>query len=370
MSTQTDPDEENRFRDEIRDWLRESVPEELRTAADLESLIRRDRLIAERGFLGYSWPREYGGHDGSALQSLIIDEELTAAGIPTMVQPSRNGFRNLGPTLLAHGTEEQKQRFLPRIRSVQDIWCQGFSEPEAGSDLASVSTYAVRDGQNYRIHGTKVWTTHGHYADWCYVLAKTAKEAPRHHNLSFFLVPMKQPGVHVTPIRQITGEAEFNQVYFDGAVTPAENIVGELNQGWQVALTTLSTERASGIVSQYRVYSDQVRELLRMVDDSSLPTLGRLYSKVLGVKALASKIKEDARQGAISDPALSSGGKLFSTELQQEITEAGLMAAIAAGRDVPVWNRRFLASRAVTIYGGTSQIQRNILAERVLGLPR
>jgi alkylation response protein AidB-like acyl-CoA dehydrogenase len=365
------------LRSVFRQWLDENLLAEHRDAHDFENRLAADKLLARDDWLGYAWPSEYGGSNGAPIHNLIIDEERALAGIPVSRSPSRFGINLLGPTLMRFGTAEQKQRFLPRILRVEDVWCQGYSEPEAGSDLANVQTFAEDHGAHLVLNGTKVWTTQAEEADWCFVVARTSATAPRHRNLSFLLVEMKQPGVEVRPLVQLTADAEFNEVFFTDARVAKGNVVGELGGGWEIAMATLSFERTYGQMSRFRGYE---RELLRAAQlvagvpqhplrNAWLRRVGRAYSRLTGIRDLSLEaVARATEQGDIT--ALAPTMKLWWSEVHQEVVSLGLEIAVEIGHDEDFWYRLWLEARGETIYAGSSQIQRNIVAERVLGLPR
>ena len=352
-----------------------------------------NRHLAAAGWTCLGWPAEYGGHDATLAQQVIFYEEYARSGAPARV--GYMGEELLGPTLIAFGTPEQKRRFLPAIASVQELWCQGYSEPGAGSDLASVATTAVLDGDEWVITGQKVWTSLAHVADWCFVLARTQAGSRRGEGLSYLLVPMRQSGITVRPILQLTGTSEFNEVFFDGARTRRDLVVGEVGDGWRVARATLAFERGVATLGQQIGFErelDRLVELARETGAASDPLLrDKLARAWIGLQAmraqalstLAASTGEPAG-GTSSGPA---GGAPSGTEasvlkllwsrwhqelgeLAMEVLGAPSMVARGAPYDLDEWQRLFLFSRADTIYGGSDEIQRTIIAERALGLPR
>ncbi len=352
-----------------------------------------NRHLAAAGWTCLGWPAEYGGHDATLAQQVIFYEECARSGAPARV--GYMGEELLGPTLIAFGTPEQKRRFLPAIASVQELWCQGYSEPGAGSDLASVATTAVLDGDEWVITGQKVWTSLAHVADWCFVLARTQAGSRRGEGLSYLLVPMRQSGITVRPILQLTGTSEFNEVFFDGARTRRDLVVGEVGDGWRVARATLAFERGVATLGQQIGFErelDRLVELARETGAASDPLLrDKLARAWIGLQAmraqalstLAASTGEPAG-GTSSGPA---GGTPSGTEasvlkllwsrwhqelgeLAMEVLGAPSMVARGAPYDLDEWQRLFLFSRADTIYGGSDEIQRTIIAERALGLPR
>ena len=365
------------FRHDVREWIASAVPPELRGSTRFEDRLRIDRLFAERGLLAYTWPREFGGPGGGPIEAAILDEESGRAGIALSRSPSRMGTNLLGPAIMAHGSDEQKRRLLPRILRVEDIWCQGFSEPAAGSDLANVQCLAIDDGSVLRLTGSKLWTSQAQHASWCFVLARTDPSAPRHHNLSMLLVPMDDPGIEIRPLVQLTGEAEFSQVFFDNVPVPKENVLGGLGKGWAAAMTTLSAERSYGLFSRYGVYHGQLQRIADLLREAPpdetrsvwISELGSLFADLTGIRHLAYKIASLAAANADLG-SLSSVTHVWWSDTHQKIADLGFRVATRTGRDEDVWYRLWLDSRAETIYGGTAQIQRNIIAERSLGLPR
>jgi alkylation response protein AidB-like acyl-CoA dehydrogenase len=388
-------DEDERFRREARDWLTGALAGEFAVVrgrggpGDEHALFDEryawERALGAAGWTCLSWPKEYGGRDVSLLQQVIFYEEYARAGGPGRVGIVGEGL--IGPTILHFGTEEQRRRFLPKIASGEELWCQGYSEPNAGSDLANLATRAElvdgASGPEWTVTGQKVWTSLAHWSDWCFVLARTDKDAPRHRGISYLLVPMDQPGVEIRPIVQITGTSEFNEVFFDGARTPADHVVGEVNGGWRVAMGTLAFERGALTLGQQLAFANEWREIVRRAGE-----LGRDDDPVLRQRIADAWIGlEIMRFNALRGlTAMAKGevtretsiGKLFWANLHRGIGELGLTALgpwaeIADGRDGPydlsAAQRLFLYTRADTIYGGSNQIQRNIIGERVLGLP-
>jgi alkylation response protein AidB-like acyl-CoA dehydrogenase len=365
------------FRADVRGWLATGIPAELRGSQRFEDRLQIDRLLAARGLLAYTWPKEFGGPGGGPIEAAILDEESGRAGIALSRSPSRMGTNLLGPAIMAHGSDEQKRRLLPRILRVEDIWCQGFSEPAAGSDLANVQCLAADDGAQLRLSGSKLWTSQATHATWCFVLARTDPAAPRHKNLSMLLVPMDAPGIQIRPLVQLTGEAEFSQVFFDDVRVAKENVLGGLGSGWAAAMTVLGAERSYGLFSRHGTYAQQLLAIAALLKhapsgpsrEAWLVELGALFADLTGIRHLAYKIASLA--AAKEDlGSLSSVSHVWWTDTHQKIADLGWRVAAAVGRDEDRWYRLFLESRAETIYGGTAQIQRNIIAERALGLPR
>jgi alkylation response protein AidB-like acyl-CoA dehydrogenase len=313
-------------------------------------------------------------------QQVIFNEEYARAAAPGRVSILGEGL--LGPTLIQFGSEEQKRRFLPGILSGTEIWCQGYSEPNAGSDLANVKTRAARDGDEWVIDGQKVWTSLAHWADWCFVLCRTDREAPRHRGISYLLVPMRQPGVEIRPIVQVTGTSEFNEVFFDGARTAAENVVGAVDDGWNVAMGTLAFERGASTLGQQLSFENELAELLETAHKrggSEDPLLRQRLAdawirlRIMRLNALRSLTALERGQFT----PLTSVHKLYWASLHRDLGELALAVLGADGAvivgppyELAPAQRLFLYSRADTIYGGSDEIQRTIIAERALGLPR
>ncbi|MGH6626908.1 MAG: acyl-CoA dehydrogenase [Burkholderiaceae bacterium] len=392
-----DSPSEAALRQELRKWLAENLPagwgktvfvpddEAERFAFCLEW----EKRMYRGGWSGIAWPREYGGRSATPVEQAIFLEEMARADAPDSVNIIG---RNLtGPTLMAHGSDAQKKRFLPAILSGQEVWCQGFSEPNSGSDLASLCTRAVREGDVYVVNGQKIWTSFAQYAQWCILLARTDTSAAKHKGLSFLLVDMRTPGITIRPLVQITGETEFSEVFFDGVRVPADNLVGELNQGWKIAMTTLQFERGpeEAMPRQVRFRRDFDR-LLQLAAKTQRGGRAVSQDPVVRQKLAASFIElELVRLGGLRGLSRLSKGqplgqessftKLYWSHMYQRLTEvaievAGAESALAAGDADALagglFPHRFLQSRAMTIYSGTSEIQRNIVAERVLGLPK
>ncbi len=369
--------QEQAFRDELRAWIEANHPgpEPEGDVAGFEFRRAWQRRLHEDDWAGVSWPKEYGGRGATLFEQAIYNEELGRAQAPSTANVL--GLAMGGPTVIAHGTEEQKRRYLEPILSADEIWCQGFSEPEAGSDLASLKTRAVRDGGEWVVTGQKVWTTLAHHAKWCMLVARTDPDAPRHKGLTYFLMDMEQDAVQVRPLRQITGEAEFNELFIEEARIPDENIVGGEGNGWAVAITTLMHERATlafGLQIQVKI---TLGELLADARDSGAAEdpvirdrLAQIYieSEVLRLTALRG-LSAIMRTGVPGPEG--SLGKWQWAEVNQALTELAL--ELRGGRAVLYddrWTYRFLRARANSIEGGTTEILKNIVAERVLGLPR
>ncbi|MEA2316698.1 MAG: hypothetical protein QOD44_887 [Solirubrobacteraceae bacterium] len=369
--------QEQAFRDQLREWLAANHPGPEPEGDVAGFQFRRDwqgRLHAD-GWAGVSWPKEYGGRGATLVEQAIYNEELARAQAPSAANVI--GLAMGGPTLIAHGTDEQKRRYLEPILSAEEIWCQGFSEPDAGSDLASLKTRAVRDGDEWVVTGQKVWTTLAHHARWCMLVARTDADAPRHKGLTYFLMDMEQDAVQVRPLRQITGEAEFNELFIEEARIPHANIIGGEGNGWAVAITTLMHERATlafGLQIRVKItlgeLLDEARESGATADPVIRDRLAQLYieSEVLRLNALRG-LSAIMRTGVPGPEG--SLGKWQWADVNQALTELALeLRGSRAVLDDDRWTYRFLRARANSIEGGTTEILRNIVAERVLGLPR
>ena len=389
--------EDEAFRAELRAWLHDHLTGEFAEAKGLggpgreheafDVRVAWDRHLAAHGWTCLDWPKEYGGRAASLAQQVIFHEEYARADAPIRV--SHIGEQLLGPTVIAFGTEEQKQRFLPGIRDVTELWCQGYSEPDAGSDLANVKTTAVlsEDGSEWVLNGQKVWTSLAHVADWCFVVARTDPTAPKHRGLSYLLVPMKQPGVEVRPILQLTKTSEFNEVYFTDARTGAANVVGGVDDGWKVAMATLGFERGVSTLGQqigFRRELDGVIATARRTKAIDDPLIAdRLARAAIGLDVLrlnALRSMTGLTGGVGGAPGTpgpeASIAKLAWARWHRDLGELAMDVLGPAGTvtgpeyDLDEWQRLWLFSRADTIYGGSDEIQRNVIAERVLGLPK
>ncbi|KAA8962566.1 acyl-CoA dehydrogenase IpdE1 [Mycobacterium sp.] len=372
------------FRAEVRDWLAENLVGEFAALKGLGGPGRENEAFAERlawnrrlaaaGLTCLGWPVEHGGRGLSIAHRVAFYEEYAIADAPAKV--NHFGEELLGPTLIEFGTPEQQQRFLPRIRDVTELWCQGYSEPGAGSDLASVATTAVRDGDQWVINGQKIWTSLAHWAQWCFVVARTEKGSQRHAGLSYLLVPLDQPGVQIRPIVQLTGDSEFNEVFFDDARTDVDLVVGAPGDGWRVAMGTLAFERGVSTLGQQIGYARELNGVVELakrtgaLDDPLIRE--RLTRSWLGLRTMRSYALAtmDAEQ-----PGQDNVSKLLWANWHRELGEIAMEVAGKAGMvltdgEFDEWQRLYLFTRADTIYGGSNEIQRNIIAERVLGLPR
>jgi alkylation response protein AidB-like acyl-CoA dehydrogenase len=358
-----DSPEEAAFREGVRAWLRENLPTE----------PGRDwsRKIYDAGYAGLTWPVEYGGRGEPYSHQAIVLEEFARAEAPQHMGVI--GLGMAGPTIMAHGSEEQKQRYLSKILSAEEIWCQGFSEPGAGSDLAAVRTRVEpRDG-HFLVNGQKVWSSFAHIADHCILVGLGDPEAPRYRGLTYVIVDMKTPGVEVRPLRQITGEAEFNEIFFTDVEVPRENLLGEIGGGWQVAMTTLLHERGTLGFALGGALELQVTKLLalakqRAADDPLIrDRVAQEWIELQALKLTNYRSLTTLMQTGIPGPE-GSGAKLHWSEQNQRLTK--LAMEILGGEDDGYWRHQQLRSRGNTIEAGTSEILRNIISERVLGLPR
>ncbi len=372
------------FRAEVRDWLAENLVGEFAALKGLGGPGREHEAFEERrawnqhlakaGLTCLGWPVEHGGRGLSVAHRVAFYEEYALSNAPAKI--NHLGEELLGPTLIAFGTPEQQQRFLPKILDVTELWSQGYSEPGAGSDLANVATTAVLDGDAWVINGQKVWTSLAHWAQWCFVLARTEKGSKRHAGLSYLLVPLDQPGVDVRPIVQLTGDSEFNEVFFDDARTDADLVVGPPGDGWRVAMGTLTFERGVSTLGQQIVYArelEAVVELAKKTGAADDPLIReRLTRSWAGLRAMRSYALATMD---VEQPGQDNVSKLLWANWHRELGEIAMgvqgKAGLALlGGDFDEWQRLYLFTRADTIYGGSNEIQRNIIAERVLGLPR
>jgi len=384
------------FRLEVRGWLEKNLPANLcvddpfdeRVAADRATFEKRvawQRKMYEGRWVGISWPAEYGGRDATLMEQIIFDEEYFRARAPVL--PGYSGVNMAGPTIIEWGTEAQKRRFLPRILSGEDIWCQGYSEPGAGSDLAGLATRAEDKGDHFVVNGQKVWTSGAHYADWIYVLVRTDPSAPKHRGISYLLADMKTPGITVRPLVLMNGHRHFNEVFFVDVRVPKENLIGRQNEGWKPAMTTLMYERKSG---GGRSYTEQIARLRALAAELSVagrtawedPLVRQGFAQLwIDSTCLRyTRLRNITRQ-LRGEPPGPEGSilKLFGSELGVRIADfAGDLLGprvlvnqpSAAVPDGPRWYNRVVSARQYTIAGGTSEIQRNIIGERVLGLPK
>ena len=382
---------EARFQREVHDWLVANLPSGWGTPGfvkpeDPGEKVRFARWwqgrLHEGGWAGLHWPTEYGGRGATPIEQFLFAEEYTRVGAPPMIDIGV-GPGLVGPTLIHHGTEAQKHRFLPKILTGEEIWCQGFSEPNAGSDLAACRTRAELRGDFFHVTGQKIWTSYARFADWCILVTRTDFQAPKHKGLTFLLVDMKTPGITIRPLVEMTGVAWFNEVFFDDVRVPRENMVGALNQGWQIAITTLAHER-SGSAPHARIAGD-LRDVMALArrtgaagDRRWRQRLAQSFIETEIVRLLAYKqVTEMMRQGQPGPEG--SYLKLVWSETDQRMKDLaielqGPYGALARGAapalDAGRWEYEYLWARAASIYAGTSEVQRNVISQRVLGLPR
>jgi alkylation response protein AidB-like acyl-CoA dehydrogenase len=391
MDLTLSPSEEE-FRDEVRTWLQENNPgPEPEGGLDEVMAFRGEWQLKlhAAGWAGISWPKEYGGRGATMIEQAIFVGEAAAQEAPSPANVL--GLAMGGPVVIAHGTDAQKQRYLEPILTGEEIWCQGFSEPESGSDLASLKTRAVKDGDEWVVSGQKVWTTFAQYAKWCMLVARTDPDAPKHQGLTYFLMDMEQDGVEAKPLVQITGEGEFNEVFINEARIPEENIVGNVGDGWGVAITTLMNERAGlafGAIAQIQNSLGRLAKLAREVrvegggtaaeDVYYRQRIAQLFIEAETMRLNAYRGLTKTMQSGVPGPE-GSLGKWQWADINQGLNELaleieGAYAALGRGSehalDGGAWQYGFLRSRANSIEGGTTDILKNIIAERVLGLPR
>jgi len=382
--------EDEAFREEVRSWLKDHLVGEYaalgggggpadETGWDVR--LEWEKQLGEAGWIGLGWPKEYGGRGATITQQLIFNEEYARANAPARASFFGEGL--LGPTLIAFGTEEQKQRFLPGILKATELWCQGFSEPDAGSDLANVKTRAVLDGDEWVVNGQKVWTTLAHHADWIFNVVRTDPDAPKHKGLSFLLMPMDQPGIEVKPLKQLTGSAEFNEVFFTDARTSADLVLGNINEGWKVAMGTLGFERGTAFLAQQLRFEQECREVIDYAKKHDLAGDAIVRQKLadawIGVQIMKyNGFRSITQLLATGSPGPEASiGKLYWSHWHRHLGELemelmGPWSEVLAGRpyELEEFESSFLLSRAETIYTGSTEIQKNIIGERVLGLPR
>jgi len=389
--------EEVRFRQDLRQWLENALPQGWGETVfepedeDDRAMFRLDweRKLHSGGWSGINWPKEYGGRGATLIERAIFAEEMARVRAPEGLNII--GHNLAGTTILRHGSEAQKKRFLPKIISSEEVWCQGFSEPNAGSDLASVRTRAERRGDKFIVNGQKIWTSYAQYSQWCFALVRTDPDAPKHRGLSFLLIDMSSPGISIRPLRQISGESEFNETFFDDVEVPVENIVGDINDGWRIAMTTLAYERgpedALGRQIRFKQELDKLVETAEtssrgggaLIDDPIVrQKLARSITEVEIMRLNAVRTFSKYLNGEERGPD-ASVIKLYWSHAAQNMYESamdilGPTAPIAAPDPLSAAGGRFqlsyLQSKAFTIYSGSSEIQRNIIGERMLGLPR
>jgi alkylation response protein AidB-like acyl-CoA dehydrogenase len=395
------PPEAEAYQDKIRAFLGEHLPAGWKGIGALDHEAARvfteewRATLYDNGLLAASWPRQYGGGGLSPLEQVVVAEEFYRAGVPTGGPTDTFGIQMVGNTILQWGTDAQKQHFLPRILSGEDRWCQGYSEPGAGSDLANLGTRAVLDGDEWVINGQKTWTSAAHLANWIFVLTRSDPDAPKHKGITFLLVPMDQPGVELRPIQMMTGRSEFNETFFTDARTAKDNVVGGVNAGWAVAMTLLGYERGEAAATFPIMFRSELDRLLLLAQDTGAARdplirqrLAWCYSKVEIMRFLGMRTLTKFLAGGQPGPGESTF-KLYWSEYHKVVTELavdilGAAALAPAGRsstgfqaddvgapnDSASWVGAFLMSRAGSIYAGTSQVQRNIIGEMVLGLPK
>ncbi|MED5463559.1 MAG: acyl-CoA dehydrogenase family protein [Myxococcota bacterium] len=381
---------DEQFRVEVRRWLESALQGPFAKLkgrggpGDEEALVDERRKweqnMAREGWTCLGWPEQYGGRGCTLLQEVIFNEEYARVGGPGRM--NHIGETLLGPTLIAFGTKAQKERFLPRIAAVEELWCQGYSEPNAGSDLANVQTKATLRDDHWSVTGQKVWTSHAHWSDWCFVLCRTDPEAPRHKGISYLLVPMHQEGVEIRPIKQMTGTAEFSEVFFDDARTDAKNIVGDPNGGWKVAMGTLTFERGTSTLGQQLSFEREFEHLVTVAKEKGAANnpiirdrLARAFCELKVMRLNALRTLSHLQHGELSREAMIN--KLYWATWHRDLGELAMeilgpegdVAANAPYNLTPL-QRLFLFTRADTIYAGSNQIQRNIIGERALGLPK
>src|SRR3989440_2012760 len=377
----TYPQEAEAFRKEYRAWRDGPLTDDLRQLARhpvgddrerIERLKEWNRTLAGDRYAAIAWPPEYGGRGASLMEQVVYAEEMHRAGAPGTVNII--GLSNIAPAIIEHGTEEQKRDLLPRMLRGDDIWCQGFSEPDAGSDLASLSTSAVLDGDAIVVNGQKTWNTLGSFANRCELLVRTDRDAPKHRGISCLLVDMGLPGVEVRPLVTIAGEREFSEIFFADVRVPPDALLGPLNEGWRVAMTTLAYERG-GVANLHLGVRKRVRDLLETAKHGNHPQdavvrqkLARVYLEGELLKLVSQRALSGALHGRDAGPE-SSIAKLVWSEAEQHLGE---VAGDVLGPDANSgpWGRHRLAMRSYTIAGGTTQVNKNIIAQRLLGLPR
>jgi len=383
--------EDEAFRKEARDWLEENLPESWRVTED--TLTTREdsfkialdwqKRLYKRGWVGLTWPKEYGGGGGTLMQQVILSEELAKARAPGVANSLGVGMA--GPTISSFGTEEQKKRFIPKLLSGEEIWCQGFSEPDAGSDLANLKTRAIREGDYYIVNGQKVWSTLAQHGDWCLLLVRTDPDAePKHRGITYLLMDMKTPGIEVRPLKQMTGDFEFNEMFLDNVRVPVSNRLDEENRGWYVAMGTLAFERAGmGRAIMFKQVLNEIFGLAARTKRNGIPAIkDSTIRQRLAQCAIECEIIRLNSYRSLS--ASLKGGppgpeemfsKLFWSEMNQRMTELatqilGIDSVIEGGGEAQLWQYRFLRSKGNTLEQGSSEILRNVIGERVLGIPR
>ena len=390
--------EQTSFREEVRSWLAKNLPKDwsdrMRVGSDVprpevyDFLRRWQRKMYDAGFMGLTWPKDYGGRGLTFMEEMILQEQIALAKAPPVLNILAIGMA--GPTIIAYGTEEQKRRYPAKMLSCEEIWCQGYSEPNSGSDLASLQTRAVKDGEYWVINGQKVWTSLAHIADWMMLLARTDPTAPKHKGITYFLLDMHAPGVTVKPLKQMTGDAEFNEVFFENVRIHESQVLGGVDNGWAVGLTTLMYERLAlgfGIQVRLRIALDGLIDMARRVekhgrtltqDPVLRQKIAQLWIDTESLKYTGARAITKLLRGEMPGPE-ASAGKMMWVETHQRLQELamelqGPYSQLVGGSDAAIdggiWQYTFLRSRANSIEGGTTEIQRNIIGERVLGLPK
>ncbi len=383
--------DERRFRDELRAWLDENVPEPWDRGttspedkrAHVAYLHDWQRRLYEGGWAGVSWPKEYGGRGSTLIEQAIFQEELARASAPQLV--GTIGLSLVGPTIIAMGTEEQKARYLAPILSGEEIWCQGFSEPNAGSDLAALGTKAVRDGDVFVVNGQKIWTSFAHMAHWCLLLVRTNAEAPKHKGITCLLADMRTEGITVRPLRMMSGDSGFNEVFFSDVRVPVAQVLGEIDRGWTTAITALMNERANLGTGVQVVFKRNLEALIaraRTVERNGRPAiedplvrqkLAQAYMELEILRLNTNRALTSLSKTGVPGPE-GSTQKLYWSEMNQRTQQIAQEILGPYGQlsdfDGGMWEYGYLRSRGNTIEAGTSEIQRNIIAERVLGLPK
>ncbi len=373
------------FREEVRTWLAQHLVGDFaplvgsggpgREHEQVELRTGWERELAAGGWIGLGWPTEVGGRGASIADQVVFHEEYARAGGPARV--NHMGEQLAGPTIIAYGTQEQKDRFLPGILSGTELWCQGYSEPNAGSDLAGVRTKATLEADGWHVTGQKVWTSLAHLANWCFVIARTDPESSRHKGLSFLLVPMDQPGIDVRPIVQLTGTSEFNEVFFDDAVTAADNVVGPPGEGWRVAMGLLAFERGVSTLGQQVGFAQEYDQVLALAHANGV--FDEHAEELVAAWADLQVLKHQALRTLSSDASASTGveasvNKLLWAPWHKHLGELAMKvagpAALLVDAELSPLQNLFLFTRSDTIYGGSSEVQRNVIAERLWKLPR
>lgn len=388
MNLDLTPSDET-FRVEVADWLKTNLTgqyEQVRNRGgpgDDEAFVelrkKWEKVLGQAGWIGLSWPEEYGGKNLALSHQMIFNEEYARAGGPG--RAGHIGETLLAPTLISLGTRQQKERFLPKIRKGEEFWCQGYSEPNAGSDLANISTRASLENGKWIINGQKIWTSLARDADWSFLIARAVQESKRREGLVYLLVPLNQSGVTIRPIVQMTGSSEFNEVFFDNAVTDAENIVGEVGGGWKVAMATLSFERGASTLGQQMKFKNELKLIVEEAKRTGAmqnPFIRQKIAKAWGglkiMRMNALRMLGDGKDPKLGREAYIS--KLYWATWHRDLGELAMEVMgddaerISNDGELHRLQKLFLFSRADTIYAGTNQIQRNIIAERALGLPR